>query len=74
MTAEFSFALDAQCVLGESPVWWAEGGVRVFIDITGRRLYRFDPQSGRHEVDEPAEDIGCVVAAMSPRCVPGSGC
>jgi sugar lactone lactonase YvrE len=37
MTAEFFLGLDAQCVLGESPVWWAEAGVLVFIDITGRR-------------------------------------
>lgn len=63
MSAEFSLVLDAQCALGESPVWWAEGGVLVFVDITGRRLHRFEPRSRRHEVDVIDEDIGCVAPA-----------
>jgi len=71
MTAEFSLVLDSQCALGESPVWWAYAGVLVFIDITGRRLHRFDPQSGRHEVDAVAEDIGCVAPAQGGGYVAG---
>jgi sugar lactone lactonase YvrE len=75
MTADFSLVLDAQCALAESPVWWAEAGVLVFIDITGRRLHRFDPQSGRHEVD--ARTLVAShrrgVAAMSPGCARESG-
>ncbi len=63
MSAEFSLVLDAQCELGESPVWWAEGAVLVFVDITGRRLHRFEPRSRRHEVDAVDEDIGCVAPA-----------
>jgi len=63
MSAEFSLVLDAQCALGESPVWWAEAGVLVFIDITERRLHRFEPRSGRHEADALDEDIGCVAPA-----------
>jgi sugar lactone lactonase YvrE len=71
MTAQFSLVLDSQCALGESPVWWAEAGVLVFIDITGRRLHRFDPQSKRHEVDAVAEDIGCVAPARGGGYVAG---
>ena len=71
MTTEFSLVLDSQCALGESPVWWAEARVLVFIDITGRRLHRFDPQSGHHEVDEVAEDIGCVAPARGGGYVAG---
>ena len=62
MSAELTLVLDSQCALGESPVWWADAGVLVFVDITGRRLHRFDPRSGRHEVDVVEEDIGCVAA------------
>jgi sugar lactone lactonase YvrE len=71
MTAEFSLVLDSYCALGESPVWWAEAGVLAFIDIIGRRLHRFDPQSGRHEVDAVAEDIGCAAPARGGGYVAG---
>jgi sugar lactone lactonase YvrE len=63
VSAEFTLALDAQCALGESPVWWAEAGLLVFIDITGRRLHRFDPRTKHHEFDPLDEDIGCVAPA-----------
>jgi sugar lactone lactonase YvrE len=71
MSAEFSLVLDAQCALGESPVWWKEAGVLVFADITGRRLHRFEPRSGRHEVDAVEEDIGCVAPAKGGGYVAG---
>jgi sugar lactone lactonase YvrE len=67
MTAKFSLVLDSQCALGQSPVWWAAASVLVFIDITGRRLHGFDPQSGRHEVDGVAEDMGCVAPTRGGR-------
>lgn len=63
MSTEFTLVLDAQCALGESPVWWADAKLLVFIDITGRRLHRFDPVSQRQEVDALDEDIGCVAPA-----------
>lgn len=71
MSAEFTLVLDAQCTLGESPVWWADAGLLVFVDITGRRLHRFDPSSGRHEVDAVEEDIGCVAPAKGGGYVAG---
>jgi len=71
MCAEFSLVLDAQCALGESPVWWAAAGKLVFVDITGRRLHRFDPLSKQHEVDPVAEDIGCVAPARGGGYVAG---
>jgi sugar lactone lactonase YvrE len=71
MSAEFSLVLDAQCTLGESPVWWAEAQLLVFIDITGRRLHRFDPISKRHEVDALEEDIGCVAPAKGGGYIAG---
>ena len=71
MSAEFRLVLDAQCALGESPVWWAATGKLVFVDITGRRLHRFDPVSKQHEVDPVAEDIGCVAPAKGGGYVAG---
>ena len=71
MSAEFTLVLDAQCALGESPVWWADAGLLVFVDITGRRLHRFDPRSKRHEVDTVEEDIGCVAPAKGGGYVAG---
>jgi sugar lactone lactonase YvrE len=71
MSAEFTLVLDAQCALGESPVWWADAAVLVFADITGRRLHRFDPRSKRHEVDVVEEDIGCVAPAKGGGYVAG---
>ena len=71
MSAEFSLILDARCALGESPVWWKEAGVLVFVDITGRRLHRFEPRSGRHEIAAVEEDIGCVAPAKGGGYVAG---
>jgi sugar lactone lactonase YvrE len=71
MSAEFVLVLDAQCTLGESPVWWADAGLLVFVDITGQRLHRFDPRSGRHEIDAVEEDIGCVAPAKGGGYVAG---
>lgn len=71
MSAEFTLILDAHCALGESPVWWADAGLLVFVDITGRRLHRFEPSSGRHEVDAVEEDIGCVAPAKGGGYVAG---
>jgi sugar lactone lactonase YvrE len=71
VSADFSLVLDAQCALGESPVWWAQAGLLLFIDISGRRLHRFDPLTKRHEVDSLDEDIGCVAPAQGGGYVAG---
>jgi sugar lactone lactonase YvrE len=71
VSPEFTLALDAQCALGESPVWSAQAGLLVFIDITGRRLHRFEPRSQRHELDALDEDIGCVAPAKGGGYVAG---
>ncbi len=71
MSPNFALVLDAQCTLGESPVWWAEAGLLIFIDITGRRLHRFEPRSQRHDLDTLDEDIGCVAPAKGGGYVAG---
>lgn len=71
MSAGFTLVLDAHCSLGESPVWWSEAGLLLFVDITGRRLHRFDPRTNRHEVAVIDEDIGCVAPAKGGGYVAG---
>jgi sugar lactone lactonase YvrE len=69
--AGFKLALDVNCALGESPVWVPERGLLIFVDITGRRLYRFDPHSGEVEHANVDEDIGCVAVARGGGYVAG---
>jgi sugar lactone lactonase YvrE len=71
VSAEFTLVLDAQCALGESPVWWPQAGLLIFIDIAGRRLHRFDPVTKRHEFDTLEEEIGCVAPAKGGGYVAG---
>lgn len=59
----FERVLKAGCELGESPVWSVERQALYFVDITGRRLHRFDPSTGLHERWPVDEDIGCVAPA-----------
>jgi sugar lactone lactonase YvrE len=69
--AGFELALDVNCALGESPVWIAERGLLIFVDITGRRLYRFDPNSNSVSHVAVEEDIGCVAVARGGGYVAG---
>ncbi len=71
MTALFEAVLDAGCALGESPVWLADAGVLMFVDITGRRLHRFDPARGDHRAVPLDEDIGCVAPCLGGGFVAG---
>jgi len=52
--------LDCAARLGESPVWDAQEQALYFVDIKGRALHRYHPESGAHAVASVAEDIGCI--------------
>jgi sugar lactone lactonase YvrE len=67
----FEPLLDTDCATGESPVWVPEAGMLIFVDIPGRRLYNFEPRSGKLEVLKVEEDIGCVAAARGGGYVAG---
>lgn len=67
----FEKVLDADCSLGESPVWLAAEQRLAFIDITGRRIHRYDPASGAHEAVEVEEDIGCLAPAVGGGFIAG---
>ncbi|HTH59461.1 MAG TPA: SMP-30/gluconolactonase/LRE family protein [Paraburkholderia sp.] len=47
---EASLVLDARCTLGESATWCSRTGRLYWVDITGARLWRYDPSDGSHEI------------------------
>ena len=71
MGERFERILAAGCQLGESPVWLRAEARLAFVDITGRRLHRFDPVSGAHHADPVDEDIGCIGPAVGGGFVAG---
>ena len=71
MSGEFEKVLDAGCALGESPVWLAASQTLAFVDITGRRLHRFDPKSGAHRTYPIDEDIGCFAPTLGGGFIAG---
>jgi sugar lactone lactonase YvrE len=71
MSVAFELVLNVQCQLGESPVWLPASGVLVFVDTTGRRLYRFDPRMRSVTDVAVDEDVGCVAPAREGGYVAG---
>lgn len=59
MTSPFSLVLDAQCALGEGPVWSGTEQALYFVDIKGMKLHRFEPEAKRHTTIGLSEEIGC---------------
>jgi xylono-1,5-lactonase len=49
MAIEAHLVWQVETDLGEGPMWSATEGALRFVDITGRRLHRFDPASGLRE-------------------------
>lgn len=69
--ASFESVLDPQTRLGECPVWSVAEQALYFVDITGRKLHRFDPRSRGHTVFEVFEEIGCFGLARDGGFVAG---
>jgi sugar lactone lactonase YvrE len=59
MDSPFQCVCDLRARLGEGPVWEAGQGTLRFTDIAGKRLHRFDPQTGTLETLELSEELGC---------------
>jgi sugar lactone lactonase YvrE len=67
----FELIVDAGCQLGESPVWCAQRELLLFVDISGRRLLKFNPASGALDSYAIEEDIGCVAPSKGGGFVAG---
>lgn len=53
-------ALDARALLGECPLWSAAEQVLYWVDISARRIHRFDPASGTDKQWETPCEPGCI--------------
>jgi len=51
----------AEALLGEAPYWHAEEEAVYWVDIDGRKVFRYDPCSGRRHVVEQDHEVGCLV-------------
>ncbi|MCD9021642.1 SMP-30/gluconolactonase/LRE family protein [Cohnella silvisoli] len=51
-------AVDCTCELGEGPVWDAAEGSLIWVDIDGRAIYRYWPDSGKVHKAETRVSIG----------------
>jgi sugar lactone lactonase YvrE len=71
VSRSLELALDSQCRLGESPAWWSDRAVLLFVDVTGRCLHQFEPRSATLTSLPVAEDIGCVAPAVGGGFVAG---
>jgi len=53
-------ALDCRSLLGEGPVWDMGEQRLYWVDIKGRQIHRFAPDTGAHETWPMPEDIGAL--------------
>lgn len=68
MTApDVELVLDARADLGEAPVWDADAGVLVWVDITAGVVHRTDPAAGRDETIDVGRSVGAAVPAGDGR-------
>jgi sugar lactone lactonase YvrE len=60
---DFEVAVGAGVELGEGPRWDASTGTLLWVDIPGRSVHRFDPETGR----DVAQPVPGVVSLALPR-------
>ncbi|MFV0490313.1 MAG: SMP-30/gluconolactonase/LRE family protein [Pseudorhodobacter sp.] len=67
--------LDLTCILpwgaqlGEAPVWHAESGRLLWVDILHPAVYRFDPQTGVNEVCNTGKLVSAVIPSDEGRLI-----
>jgi len=64
---EVELVLDAHAEVGEGPGWDPQNGRLVWVDITGRLVHLFDPNTG----SDRSIDVGQHVGAAAPRASGG---
>ncbi len=59
-TIDAELALDAHARLGEGPIWDADGGRLVWVDIHAEAVHLFEPSSGFDQVLQAGQHIGAA--------------
>ena len=59
MKADLIF--DAKATLGEGAIWHSQKQVLFWVDILGKRFWRFDPATGQQEPFEVGQFVGTIV-------------
>lgn len=62
-------ALACSCQLGEEAIWDARSGMLQFVDIEDPAIWRFWPESGRHERYALSEKLGFALLTSDPDIV-----
>ena len=50
----------AETILGEAPYWCPEESVLYWVDIDGKSIFRFDPESGDRDIFPQEYEFGCI--------------
>lgn len=59
-TSEISVLLETPMLLGECPVWHPDEAALYWIDIAGKAVHRFHPQSDAHSSWPVPSEPGCI--------------
>ena len=57
---EITCVVDAKAELGEGTLWDPEAGVLWWIDIWQKHIHRYNPATGKDEIFETPEYLGCL--------------
>ncbi len=59
------------CAVGESPVWWAAQDAWLWVDITARRIWRMQAETGVLRSWSTAEMVACLALARDGGVIAG---
>jgi sugar lactone lactonase YvrE len=62
-------AVASGCTLGEGALWDHRSGTLFFVDIKGRAIWRYQPDTGHESKIEVAEPVGFVALTQDPDIV-----
>lgn len=65
MAVEAKVVIPINTSLGEGALWHAQQQVLYWVDIMGKRVYRFDPATGENRAYETPSPVGTVVVRES---------
>lgn len=65
MAVDVELVADARAELGEGPVWDERDAVLWWVDIPGKVLHRFDPETGDDSTAAEGLEIGCLAPRAS---------